>query len=102
MDPDHQRQRPPDRRDHGGMAIHFSEDDVRIVGRTARGVKAITLEEGDTVVGMAIAREGGELLTITESGLGRAPRSVSTGCSTAAARASRITAARAAQSLASR
>ena len=46
---------------HGGMAIHFSEDDVRIVGRTARGVKAITLEEGDTVVGMAIAREGGEL-----------------------------------------
>ena len=56
---------------HGGMAIHFSEDDVRIVGRTARGVKAITLEEGDTVVGMAIAREGGELLTITESGLGR-------------------------------
>ena len=56
---------------HDGMAIHFSEDDVRIVGRTARGVKAITLEEGDTVVGMAIAREGGELLTITESGLGR-------------------------------
>ncbi len=56
---------------HGGMAIHFSEDDVRIVGRTARGVKAITLDEGDFVVGMAIAREGGELLTITESGLGR-------------------------------
>ncbi len=56
---------------HGGMAIHFGEDDVRIVGRTARGVRAITLDEGDYVVGMAIAREGGELLTVTENGLGR-------------------------------
>ncbi|HIV86979.1 MAG TPA: DNA gyrase subunit A [Candidatus Pygmaiobacter gallistercoris] len=56
---------------HNGMAIHFGEDDVRVVGRTARGVRAITLDEGDYVVGMAIAREGGELLTVTENGLGR-------------------------------
>lgn len=56
---------------HNGMAIHFTEEDVRIVGRVARGVKAITLDEGDYVVGMATIREGGELLTVTEQGLGR-------------------------------
>lgn len=37
-----------------GMSIRFPEDDVRVVGRTARGVKAITLEEGDVVVSMTI------------------------------------------------
>ena len=56
---------------HNGMAIHFTEEDVRVVGRVARGVKAITLDEGDYVVGMATIREGGELLTVTEQGLGR-------------------------------
>lgn len=56
---------------HAGMAIRFAEEDARPLGRTARGVKAITLAKGDSVVGMAVVRDGGELLTITEEGQGR-------------------------------
>jgi len=54
-----------------GQAIKFNENDVRLVGRSARGVKAIELAEGDIVVGMGIAKEGTKLLTITEDGKGR-------------------------------
>ena len=54
-----------------GMAIRFHERDVRLVGRTARGVKAITLGEDDCVMGMARLREGGKVLTVSESGYGR-------------------------------
>ncbi|MBR5521317.1 MAG: DNA gyrase subunit A [Oscillospiraceae bacterium] len=54
-----------------GQAIKFHEDDVRLVGRSARGVKAIELAEDDIVVGMGIAKEGTKLLTITEDGKGR-------------------------------
>ena len=54
-----------------GMAIRFHETDVRAMGRTARGVKALTLKEGDCVVGMSILREGGLVLTVSETGYGR-------------------------------
>lgn len=54
-----------------GQSIRFAEDEARPLGRTARGVKAITLEDGDEVVGMAKLREGATLLTITEKGFGR-------------------------------
>ena len=54
-----------------GMAISFDENDARVVGRTARGVKALTLGDGDEVVGMSVCREGGLLLTVTETGYGR-------------------------------
>ena len=54
-----------------GMAIRFPETDVRAVGRTARGVKALTLKEGDQVVGMSILRDGGRVLTVSETGYGR-------------------------------
>jgi DNA gyrase subunit A len=56
-----------------GMAIRFNENDARLVGRTARGVKAITLsdEKGDEVVGLAVVREGSVLMTVTETGYGR-------------------------------
>ncbi len=54
-----------------GMAIRFDENDARPLGRSARGVKAITLDEGDLVVGMARVREDGTLLTVTEKGQGR-------------------------------
>ena len=54
-----------------GMAIHFSELQAREMGRMARGVRAIRLKEGDEVIGMAVSKEGGELLTITETGYGR-------------------------------
>ena len=54
-----------------GMAIRFSEKDARPMGRTARGVKAISLREGDSVVGMSTIRDGSMLLTVTEDGKGR-------------------------------
>ena len=54
-----------------GMAIRFKESDARELGRTARGVRAIDLAEGDEVVGMEIVTAGKKLLTISESGQGR-------------------------------
>ena len=54
-----------------GMAIRFSEQDARPMGRTARGVRAIKLKNDDIVVGMSILREGSKLLTVTEDGKGR-------------------------------
>ncbi len=54
-----------------GMAIRFDENDARVVGRTARGVKAITLAEGDEVVGMAVCEPDKLWLTISETGYGR-------------------------------
>jgi len=54
-----------------GMAIRFKETDVRAMGRTARGVKAITLKEGDCVVGMSSVREDGLVLTVSATGYGR-------------------------------
>ena len=54
-----------------GMCIRFRETDVRAMGRTARGVKAITLKEGDCVTGLSTIREGGMVLTVSETGYGR-------------------------------
>ncbi len=56
---------------HKGMAIQFNELAVRSMGRTARGVKAINMREGDYVVDMAICEENTRLLTVTENGYGR-------------------------------
>ena len=55
----------------GGKAIAFSEDDVRAMGRTARGVKGISLSMGDEVVGMDILTHNSEVLTVTEGGYGK-------------------------------
>ena len=54
-----------------GMAIRFDENDARVVGRTARGVRAISLGENDEVVGMSACTEGAYLLTVTVTGYGR-------------------------------
>ena len=54
-----------------GMAICFSESDVRVMGRDAAGVRGIALSEGDYVVGAGIAEEGRQLLTVTELGYGK-------------------------------
>jgi DNA gyrase subunit A len=53
-----------------GMAIQFSEEDVRPMGRTAYGVKGIELEEGDQVVALEVATAG-TVLTVTENGYGK-------------------------------
>ena len=54
-----------------GMAIRFTEDDARAMGRNTRGVKGISLVGDDTVVGMVVARPGIDLLTATEHGYGK-------------------------------
>lgn len=54
-----------------GNAIRFDENDVRLMGRVSRGVKAITLEDGDEVIGMSAVRENATLLSITENGYGK-------------------------------
>ena len=56
---------------HEGMAICFSEQDVRPMGRTAVGVRGIRLREGDFVVGAVCVNGQGDLLTITENGYGK-------------------------------
>lgn len=56
---------------HDGMSICFDETDARLIGRTARGVRAISLSEGDYVVGFAASLEGYTLLTVSETGFGR-------------------------------
>ena len=56
---------------HDGMSICFKESDARLIGRTARGVRAIQLAEGDYVVGFAVALEDSRLLTVSETGYGR-------------------------------
>ena len=54
-----------------GMAICFSETDVRPMGRDAAGVRGIMLTDGDYVVGAEKAEEGKTLLTVTEKGFGK-------------------------------
>ena len=54
-----------------GQAVRFSEADVRAMGRTARGVKGISLRDGDYVAGVCVVEEGKDLLCITENGFGK-------------------------------
>jgi len=54
-----------------GVAIRFPESDVRPMGRSAYGVKGISLREGDEVVAMEVVRPGSTLLTVTEHGYGK-------------------------------
>ncbi len=54
-----------------GLAIRFSENEVRPVGRVARGVIGIRLTRGDEVVSADIAEKGTTLLTLTEKGFGK-------------------------------
>ncbi len=57
----------------GGMTIRFDEDEVRAMGRNARGVNGIKLQDGDAVAGLVATDEGDEqaLLTVTENGYGK-------------------------------
>lgn len=54
-----------------GMAICLEESSIRPLSRSAHGVRAIKLREGDCVVSMARVREGATLLTVTEKGYGK-------------------------------
>lgn len=54
-----------------GKCIRFLETDVRAVGRSARGVRAMRLEENDVVVGMICVKDDSNILTVSETGYGR-------------------------------
>ena len=54
-----------------GMAIRFKETGVRPMGRTAYGVRGVSLRSGDEVVSMTAVRPGGTLLTVTAKGYGK-------------------------------
>jgi len=54
-----------------GMAIRFKEDDVRDTGRTARGVRGISLDKDDDVIGVEIPAEGTFMMTVSENGFGK-------------------------------
>jgi len=54
-----------------GKAIRFKEQEVRSMGRTARGVRGMTVGKEDEVIGMESIGEGATILTITENGFGK-------------------------------
>ncbi|MBK7313849.1 DNA gyrase subunit A [Candidatus Aalborgicola defluviihabitans] len=56
----------------GGKAVRFDEDDVRPLGRTARGVRGMMLDDGQSVIAMLVAQdEQQSVLTATENGYGK-------------------------------
>jgi DNA gyrase subunit A len=54
-----------------GMAIRFHESDARPMGRVTEGVRGISLEGEDRVIGMVVVRPGSTLLVVTEKGMGK-------------------------------
>ena len=54
-----------------GLAVRFDENNVRAMGRSARGVRGITLQGDDYVVGVAVVDDEKTLLTVTENGMGK-------------------------------
>jgi DNA gyrase subunit A len=54
-----------------GKAIRFACDDVRTMGRTAKGVRGIKLGKGHKVISLIVLQEGGNILTATENGYGK-------------------------------
>jgi DNA gyrase subunit A len=55
----------------GGKAIRFDENDVRVMGRAAAGVKGMELADGDAIVGLVRCVENADLLTVTRNGYGK-------------------------------
>ncbi|MDX1493162.1 MAG: DNA gyrase subunit A [Longimicrobiales bacterium] len=54
-----------------GRAIRFAEDQISIVGRTAQGVKGMSLKGDDEVAGMLLIRRDAKVLTVSEDGMGK-------------------------------
>ena len=54
-----------------GMSIRFDENDIRSIGRSAMGVKGITLSNDDKVVSMSLCEEGTDVLVVSENGFGK-------------------------------
>ncbi|MDO6592886.1 DNA gyrase subunit A [Neptuniibacter sp. 1_MG-2023] len=54
-----------------GKSMRFNEDDVRPMGRTARGVRGVRMGDGVEVISLIIPQEGGKILTASENGFGK-------------------------------
>ncbi len=54
-----------------GKAIRFSEDHIRATGRSSMGVSSMRLDDGDTVISMAVIEDGAQVLGITANGYGK-------------------------------
>jgi DNA gyrase subunit A len=54
-----------------GFAVHFHEGDVRPMGRTAYGVRGVSLQESDVVIGMVAVKRASTILVVTENGFGK-------------------------------
>ncbi|MAY39596.1 MULTISPECIES: DNA gyrase subunit A [Spongiibacter] len=55
----------------GGKAARFAEGDVRAMGRTARGVRGVRMDDDQQVISMIIPQENGRVLTVSENGYGK-------------------------------
>jgi DNA gyrase subunit A len=54
-----------------GQALRFTEDEIRPMGRSARGVIGIRFKNGDMLTSMAVVEKGASLLVVTEKGFGK-------------------------------
>lgn len=54
-----------------GKAIRFSEEEVRCMGRTARGVRGVKMPKDETVISLVVVEQSGDILTATENGYGK-------------------------------
>jgi DNA gyrase subunit A len=54
-----------------GKVIRFAEDEVRSMGRTARGVRGVKLQDGQRVISLVVVSPQGDILTATENGYGK-------------------------------
>jgi len=54
-----------------GKAVRFKEGDVRSMGRTAKGVRGIRMEDGQKMISLIVPQEGGRLLSVSEKGYGK-------------------------------
>ncbi len=54
-----------------GKAVRFNENDVRAMGRTAKGVRGIRLEDGQKMISLIVPKEGGRMLSVSVNGYGK-------------------------------
>ncbi|EJK6532652.1 DNA gyrase subunit A, partial [Listeria monocytogenes] len=53
------------------QSIYFPEENIRVMGRTAAGVRGIRLREDDEVIGMEVLEDDEKVLVVTEKGYGK-------------------------------
>ena len=61
---------------NAGKAAHFSETEVRSMGRTAKGVRGIKLDKGQLVISLIIPEEEASIFTVSENGFGKRSKSI--------------------------